>query len=89
MPPAHHPGHASSNPEGLFPHICGLRLKSSVPFPEGWRLAAADAGAAGRRMQARPGGDQDEDRGTEAVGLEAVRLAIEDMETEFPGNTTA
>ncbi len=24
--------------EGPFPHICALRLKSSVPFPEGWQL---------------------------------------------------
>jgi len=73
--------------EGPFPHICGLRLKASVPFPEGWRLPRPTPEQRAERMQRalRRAQIKAEIAALESVDLEAVRLAIEDMETEFPG----
>ena len=73
--------------EGPFPHICGLRLKSSVPFPEGWRLPRPTPEQRAERMQRalRRAQIKAEIAALESVDLEAVRLAIEDMEREFPG----
>ena len=55
--------------DGPMPHICALRLHSSVPFPDGWRL-----GRPGRSIAA-----------LKNVPVDAVRRAIDDMEKDFPG----
>ncbi|MCY2991677.1 MAG: SUMF1/EgtB/PvdO family nonheme iron enzyme [Planctomycetota bacterium] len=73
--------------DGPFPHICGLRLQSSVPFPEGWKLPrpSPEQRAERVRLSAHRAQLRAKIAALESIDLEAVRLAIEDMEQEFPG----
>lgn len=77
--------------EGPFPHICGLRLKSSVPFPDGWQLPRPTAQQRAERVRraAQRAQIKAQIAALESVDLEAVRLAIDDMEREFPGRYDA
>ncbi len=73
--------------EGPFPHICALRLKSSGAFPDGWQLTrlTAEQRTKRARISAQRAQIKAKIAALESVDLEAVRLAIEDMEREFPG----
>jgi len=64
---------------GPMPHICALRLKSSVQFPKGWKLKRLSPNQRAKRIQLR--GKMAE---MESFNTEAVRRAIEDMAREFP-----
>ncbi|HPM85207.1 MAG TPA: hypothetical protein PLF81_31105, partial [Candidatus Anammoximicrobium sp.] len=77
--------------EGPFPHICGLRLKSSVPFPDGWQLPRPTPEQRAERMRRAAQRAQIKAKiaALENVDLEAVRLAIDDMEKEFAGRYDA
>lgn len=72
---------------GPFPHICGLRLASSVPFPAGESLSrlSPEQRAERARLKQRQAEIQAQLAALQRVDLEAVRLAIEDMERSFPG----
>ncbi len=72
---------------GPFPHICGLRLKSLSEMPQGFeraRLGEAERSERRRRIAER---EQRKARiaALEGINTGAVRLAIDDMEQEFPG----
>ncbi len=73
--------------EGPVPHICTLRLKSSAPFPDGWRLPrpTAEQRAERKRLSAQRAQLKAKIAALEGVDVEAVRLAIEDIQQEFPG----
>ena len=73
--------------EGPFPHICALRLQSSVPFPEGWRLSRLTPQQRVERQRKRLQQAQIKAKiaALEGIDTEAVRLAIEDMQRQFPG----
>lgn len=77
--------------DSCFPHICALRLQSSVPFPEGWKLPrpTAEQRAERARISAQRAQIRAQITALEAIDVEAVRLAIEDMEKEFPGRYDA
>lgn len=65
---------------GPLPHICSLRWQSSVPFPEGWQLKRISAQQRAQRQRIRTCR-----AALERLDPEAVRLAVEDMEQDFPG----
>ncbi len=77
--------------QGPFPHICALRFESSVKFPDGWRLPRPSA--KDREERARRKAEEERTKALiaalEAIDLEAVRLAIDDMAQEFPGRYDA
>ncbi|NQV34375.1 MAG: hypothetical protein HQ515_16900, partial [Phycisphaeraceae bacterium] len=72
--------------EGPFPHICKLRLTSSVPFPEGWKLPRLNAAQRAERL--RLSLQRAQTRANietlKKIDLEAVRLAVDDMAQTFP-----
>lgn len=73
--------------DGPLPHICALKLQSSVPLPSGWKLKRLSPEQLSER--ARFNEHQAEVKAQiaalQSVNREAVRLAIEDMERSFPG----
>jgi len=73
--------------EGAFPHICALRLQSSQPFPDGWQLTRLTPEQRAERIRQRTeqARIKAEIAALEGIDVEAVRLAIEDMEEHFPG----
>jgi len=76
---------------GPFPHICALRLKSSEPFPAGWQLPrlTPEQRAERARISAQRAQINAKMAALESVDLEAVQLAITDMEKQFPGRYDA
>ena len=61
-----------------MPHICDLRVKSSLPFPDGWllrRLTPEERALRQRFREVRAALEQ--------VNLEAVQRAIDDLQREF------
>ena len=77
--------------KGPFPHICALRLKSSVPFPDGWKLPRPTPEQRAERMRraARRAQIKAKIAMLEGIDPDAVRLAIKDMEKDFPGRYDA
>ncbi|MDD4869183.1 MAG: hypothetical protein PHR77_01385, partial [Kiritimatiellae bacterium] len=73
--------------EGPLPHICALRLKSSVPLPDGWKLKrlSPEQRAERARFNEHQAEVKAQIAALQSVNREAVRLAIEDMERSFPG----
>ena len=71
---------------GPFPHICALRLESSVPLPEGWQLPrlSEEQRAERRRRKAEQAAIEAKIAALEVIDVEAVRLAIEDTQKQFP-----
>ena len=69
---------------GPMPHICAWRVKSSVPFPDGWQLKRPSLEERARKAQALANRAK-----LERVNLEAVQRAIDDMERSFPGRYDA
>ncbi|MCP4858177.1 MAG: SUMF1/EgtB/PvdO family nonheme iron enzyme [Fuerstiella sp.] len=69
--------------QDCMPHICAIRMASSVPFPAGWRLTRPSlderrAREAGRvRLQAGHAA-------LELVNVMALRRAVEDLTGQFP-----
>ena len=63
-----------------------LRLKSSVPLPDGWQLPrlTAEQRAERTRHTRRRAQIKAKIAALEGIDVEAVRLAIEDMEKQFP-----
>ena len=72
---------------GPFPHICALRWQSSVPFPAGWQLPrpTPEQRAERARLSAQRAQVRAKIAALESVDLEAVRLAIDDLQQTFPG----
>ena len=72
--------------EGPFPHICAIRLKSSVSFPEGWKLPrlSEEQRVERRRQNAERARMKAKIVALEVIDVEAVRLAIEDTQKQFP-----
>jgi len=77
--------------EGPLPHICALRLRSSVPFPDGWQLKRLDADRRAERARIRQqrARVQQQIAALRRVDREAVRRAIEDLAGSFPGRYDA
>ena len=70
---------------GPFPHICALRLKSSLPLPEGWQLPrlSEEQRAERRRQKAQRARIEAKIAALELIDVEAVRLAVEDTQKQF------
>ena len=70
---------------GPFPHICAIRLKSSVPFPDGWKLPrlTEEQRSERRRRNAERARMKAKMAALERVNVDAVRLAIEDCREQF------
>jgi formylglycine-generating enzyme required for sulfatase activity len=73
--------------EGPLPHICALRLESSLPFPAGWTLKrlSPEQRAERARLAERQARVRAQVEAIRRVDPEAVRLAIDDLESSFPG----
>ncbi|MEI6647348.1 MAG: SUMF1/EgtB/PvdO family nonheme iron enzyme [bacterium] len=73
--------------EGPLPHICAFRFQSSAPFPDDWKMKRINSEQ--RAVRARINEQRAEVKARIAalkrINIEAVRLAIEDMERSFPG----
>ena len=65
---------------GAMPHICALRWESTVPLPEGWQLKRISPEQRLQRSRIKTA-----IAALERVNPEAVRLAIDDMEKDYPG----
>ncbi|MCU0959694.1 MAG: SUMF1/EgtB/PvdO family nonheme iron enzyme [Pirellulaceae bacterium] len=77
--------------DGPFPHICAIRLASSATFPVGWQLVrpTAQQRAERARVAARRAQIEAQIALLEAVDVESVRLAIDDLAGDFPGRYDA
>ncbi len=72
--------------QGPYPHICAIRLKSSAPFPEGWKLPrlTEEQRAERRRLKAQRARIEAKIAALEVIDVDAVRLAVEDTQKQFP-----
>ncbi|TAN36795.1 MAG: carbohydrate-binding protein [Verrucomicrobia bacterium] len=72
---------------GAPPHICALRLQSSVPFPDGWQLKrlTPEQRAERLRCKAEAALVQTQKAVLEGVNIEAVQRAVADLVETFPG----
>ncbi len=72
--------------EGPFPHICGLRLKSSVESLKGLERAQLSEEERSQRVQRIARREQIKAKiaALKSIDIHAVRLAIEDLEKQFP-----
>ena len=73
--------------DGPFPHIAALRLRAQAPFPDGsaLRRLSPEQRAERGRLRAQRARARTTLEALERVNLEAVRRAVEDMESSFPG----
>ena len=73
--------------EGPLPHICSFRFHSSVPFPEDWKVKRLSPEQRVERARLKEHKAEIKARivAFKRINVEAVRLAIEDMERSFPG----
>jgi hypothetical protein len=76
---------------GPMPHICALRLQSSVPLPDGWtpRRPSAEERAERARVRAMRARVQEQIATLDRLRPEAVQHAIDDLERTFPGRYDA
>ena len=66
-----------------MPHICALRMESSVPFPAGWQLSRP--GLEERRIRAaKEARLQTGLAALELIDTTAMRRAVDDLVTSFP-----
>lgn len=77
--------------QGPMPHICALRLESSVPFPDGWKLPRPSAAVRAERARIRAQRLRVEEQiaALNRGDPEAARRAIDDLERSFPGRYDA
>ncbi len=67
-----------------LPHICGLRLESSRPFPSGWRLSRPGIEARKKR-EAEQARIQAGLAALDLIDVAALRRAVDDLGDPLPG----
>ncbi|MEW6358431.1 MAG: SUMF1/EgtB/PvdO family nonheme iron enzyme [Planctomycetota bacterium] len=69
--------------QGAMPHICAVRMKSSAPFPDGWRLRRPGLEER-RRREAKAARLKAGLASLELLNAEAMRRAVADLAANFP-----
>ena len=67
-----------------MPHICAFRMRSSKPFPDGWRLQRPRL-AERRQREAKRARIKATLASLELIDSTAMRRAVRDLSTAFPG----